>query len=91
MAVHIRKARTMRLLMVSAQRGGISSSQISPYQKGGLPGETGKSTISTHKPEYHIKRPTEMNCSKSAMYRVDTFLQVENKRHSIHSMAATPR
>ena len=81
----------MRLLMISAQRGGISSSQISPYQKGGLQGETGKSTISTHKPEYNLKRPTEMKCSKIAMGSLDTLLQVENKRHSIHSMAATPR
>ena len=81
----------MRLKMVSAQRGGSSSSQISPYQKGGQHGETGKSTISTHKPKYHLKRPSKIKCSKSARDSLDMFLQAANKRHSIHSMAAIPR
>ena len=81
----------MRLKMVSAQRGGISASQISPLQKGGQHYETGKSTISTHKPKYHIKRPSKIKCSKSAWDSLDTFVQAKMKRHSIQSMAAIPR
>ena len=91
MAVHIRKARITRIRMVSAQRGGISCSEISPYQKGGQHGETGKSTISTHKPKYHLKEPSKIKCSKSAWDSLDTFVQAKIKRHSIQSMAAIPR
>ena len=91
MAVHIRKARITRLKMVSAQRGGISSPQISPYQKGDQQGETGNSTISTHKSKYQLQRPSKIKCSKITWDSLDTFVQAKIKRHSIHSMAAIPR
>ena len=91
MAVHIRKSRITRLKMVLAQTGGSSSSQISPLQKGGQQGERGKSTKSTHKPKYHLERPSKLKCSKSAWDGLDTFVQAKFKRHSIHSMAAIAR
>ena len=91
MAVHIRRARSLRLKMISAQRGGMSSSPISPYQKGGQHGETGKSTISRHKPKYQLKRPSKIKCSTSIRDSLDTLLQAKRKRHSVQSMAAIPR
>ena len=91
MAVHIRTARIMRLKMATAQKGGILPSQISQYQKGGQFGETGKSTIPTHKPTYHIKRSSKIKCSKNVRDGLDKSLKDKSKRHSIQPMAAIPR
>ena len=81
----------MRLKMVWVRRGGISSSQVSPYQKGGQHGKTRKSMISTHKPKCYLERTSKIKCSISARDGLDTILQAKAKRHSIQSIAAIPR